>query len=507
MAKKSSSTRCVLKSSLQVEKNADIRVLSATTAKKNSTADISCWPDQELAKYFKKLKHAQSFQAKVGQTCFFNDAKGAAYLVVGLGEAKPKILEESIRRALATATAYAATQEMIVFRGDCFANHISAEELCHIFSETVSITTYSFDKYKTPDPKKKAQEFCLLFPGKSLSKSLEAPFKRGLDIGESINFAKDLINETPNVLRSDVYANLIKKDASQLKNGSLKIKVLDRAALKKENMRLMLSVNDGSAFEPRLVHLHYRPTKKAAKAKHIALVGKGIVFDSGGHSLKPSLSMVGMKFDMAGSATVYAAFRAAVLQDCPHELTCILAITDNAIGPKSTYPDSIVEARNGKTVEILNTDAEGRLVLADALDYACDLKPDVILDAATLTGACLVALGKEIGAILSNNDSLVAELKKSAKKQSEYVWELPIIDEFREDMKSTIADYKNIGSPMKAGTATAAAFLEFFIKDGIHWAHFDIAGVAGAQPQLPYCQKNGASGLMIRTMSDYLMNS
>ncbi len=217
--------------------------------------------------------------------------------------------------------------------------------------------------------------------------------------------------------------------------------------------------------------------------------------------------MMSMKHDMAGSATVYAAFRAAVLLKAPIKITCLMGITDNAVSSLATMPDSIVKARNGKTVEILNTDAEGRLVLGDVLDYACDLKPDGIIDAATLTGACLVALGNQVTAVLGNNQKWIETLLDAAKSADEYMWQLPIIPEWTQDMKSKVADLKNIGTPMRAGTATAAAFLQEFIKDDIPWAHLDIAGTADGQSHLPYCPPVGASGLTVRSLVHLLMNT
>jgi leucyl aminopeptidase len=216
--------------------------------------------------------------------------------------------------------------------------------------------------------------------------------------------------------------------------------------------------------------------------------------------------MAGMKHDMAGSATVYGAFRAAVLEKSPFKISCIMVMTDNAVNEHATMPDAVVTARNGKTVEILNTDAEGRLVLGDALDYACDLNPHFIIDAATLTGACLVALGNQVCAILGNDQKWINEILDSAKSQDEYMWQLPIINEWRQDIKSKVADIKNIGTPMRAGTAIGAAFLEEFIKNDIKWAHLDIAGVADGQSHLPYCNPHGASGLIVRTLTNLLVN-
>jgi leucyl aminopeptidase len=306
-------------------------------------------------------------------------------------------------------------------------------------------------------------------------------------------------------LHSEEYAGRIEADVKKNLKG-VKIKVLNKAQIKKEKMGMLLAVNAGSAYEPRIVHLTYEPAKSNSKTKHIALVGKGITFDTGGYSLKPGASMMGMKNDMGGSATVYGAFRAAVLEKAPVKITCILAMTDNAVNEHATMPDSIVTARNGKTVEILNTDAEGRLILGDALDYACDQNPHYIIDAATLTGACLVALGNQMCAILGNDQKWINEVLTAAGNQNEYMWQLPIIDEWRQDLKSKVADLKNIGTPMRAGTALGAAFLEEFIKNDIKWAHLDVAGVVDSQSHLPYCASHGASGLIVRTLTHLLVN-
>ena len=206
-----------------------------------------------------------------------------------------------------------------------------------------------------------------------------------------------MVNEPPNVLNSVTYAQRVKQDCAKIKN--VRVKILGNAEIKREKMGMFASVNAGSAHHARLVHLTYTPPK--AKG-HIALVGKGVTFDTGGYSLKPAQSIISMKYDMAGSATVYAAFKAAALLGAKCKISCFLGLTDNAINELATMPDSIVQARNGKSVEILNTDAEGRLVLGDVLSYACDQKPQVVIDAATLTGAVLVALGKEVCGVMGN---------------------------------------------------------------------------------------------------------
>ena len=319
---------------------------------------------------------------------------------------------------------------------------------------------------------------------------------------DAISFARDLVNEPPNILNSVEYAKRVEKDSKSLKR--VRCKVLGKADLKREKMGLFLSVNAGSAYDPQLVHLTYTPAKATKKTKHIALVGKGLTFDTGGYSLKPAASMVNMKFDMAGSATVYGAFRAAVMMQPNVKISCFLGMTDNAVSSLATMPDSICKGRSGTTVEILNTDAEGRLVLADCLSYACSQNPNVIIDSATLTGAVLIALGSEVCGLMGNNQKLMDDLMKSSKACDEQMWQLPIVDAYRDDMKSNIADLKNIGSNRFAGSAKAAAFLENFIEEGVEWAHLDIAGIGDSQGYLPYCPNKGASGLMIRTLVHYL---
>jgi leucyl aminopeptidase len=424
-----------------------------------------------------------------------------------MGE-KKNAKAEGIRRAVANATKHfiGKKYKTVSFDTASFNAINKMPETVGLIIESYKLTAYKFDKYFSEKSKPSFKEVCLYVADKKAKKGIEKSVIAADNVADSVNFARDLVNEAPNVLHSVEYAKRIEKDVKANLKG-VKTKIMGKADLKKEKMNLFLAVNAGSAYEPRLVHLTYTPKKATKNTKHIALVGKGLTFDTGGYSLKPGGSMMGMKFDMGGSATVYGAFRAAVLNNAPYKITCILGMTDNAVNDKATFPDSIVKGRNGKTVEILNTDAEGRLVLADCLDYAGDQKPDYIIDAATLTGACLVALGSQVCAVLGNDDKFIGDVKKSADKQDEYMWQLPIIPEWRDDMKSKIADLKNIGTPARAGTATAAAFLENFIQDGIKWAHLDIAGVCDSQAHLPYCPAKGASGLIVRSLHHLLTNS
>ena len=482
---------------------AEVRVLAAFT--KGDKIQQS-WSDKELYKEFLETKASKNFQPAVDATYSFTAKNGGTVIIIGMGE-KSKAKAEAIRRAAALAYKSIAGKKFSTVAMDVASFNAIGKLLdtAALMNEAIKLTAYDFNKYLSEKSENSFSKITLFMNDKKVKRSLEKAIEQSDHLSDSVNYARDLVNEVPNVLHSEEYAARVEKDVkTTLKGKGVTTKILGMKELKSENMNLFLSVNAGSAYDPRLVHLTYTPKKATKNTKHIALVGKGITFDTGGYSLKPGASMMGMKFDMGGSATVYGAFRAAVLNDSPYKITCILGITDNAVNESATMPDTVVKARNGKTVEILNTDAEGRLVLADCLDYACDLKPDFIVDAATLTGACLVALGTEVCALLSNDDKFAKKVLSSAKSSDEYMWQLPIIPEWENAMKSKIADLKNIGGGRFAGTATAAAFLKNFIKDDIKWVHLDIAGACTDQKHLPYCPETGGSGLIVRSLHHLL---
>lgn len=471
-------------------------------AKAKKALSNSHW-SEDLREAFDHSVASKHFKGDAGEMFSVTLMSGATALVIGLGD-KTKLTNEIIRRHIATAyKAVSGKYEDATIYIDGFMVKGHAEASITALVESLHMVSYTFDRHLAVKKKAKLQSITLATAEtKSHAKKFEAAISEANHIGDCIRVARDFVNEAPNILNSETYAKEIEKDAKTLKH--VKIKILGKAEMKKEKMGMFLSVNAGSAHEPRLVHLTYTPPKATAKTKHIALVGKGLTFDTGGYSLKPGASMMNMKFDMAGSSTVYAAFRAAVLLQLPVKISCYMGMTDNAVNELATMPDSIVTARNGKTVEILNTDAEGRLVLGDVVNYACDSKPDALIDAATLTGAILVALGNEVCGLFSNNQKLADSLLKSAKNTDEYMWQLPIIDEHRNDMKALVADLKNIGASSFGGSAKGAAFIENFVEPGIAWAHLDIAGIGDSQGHLPYCSPKGASGLIIRTLVDYL---
>lgn len=498
---------------------ADLKILTSVqkmpapgkASAKNKTemkpqASVDHWSDKGLKEEFHNLKAAKNFKAGKDETLSFTGAIGETVWVVGLGD-KTKFTAEDLRKSIAKVYKSAKGKySSIAFDVPGFNVVRDEAHACQIIAEAIYLSDYTFDKYKSKKSEAQATTIVLGHVEKKNAAKIEKALLSTKNICDSINVIKDYVNEAPNFLHSEEYARRVEADVKTNLKG-VKIKILNKAQIQKEKMGMFLSVNAGSAYEPRLVHLTYEPARSTAKTKHIALVGKGITFDTGGYSLKPGTSMAGMKNDMGGSATVYGAFRAAVLEKAPVKITCILAMTDNAVNSFATFPDAIVTARNGKTVEILNTDAEGRLILGDALDYACDQNPDYIVDAATLTGAALVALGNQVAAILGNDQKWINEILNAAKEKDEYMWQLPIINEWRQDIKSKVADLKNIGTPMRAGTAIGAAFLEEFIKNDIKWAHLDVAGVVDSQSHLPYCSAHGASGLIVRTLTHLLVNA
>lgn len=485
----------------------ELVILPAFTSGEGDKATLvnTAW-SKEHKETFKSIKSAASFKGAKGSSFQFSTADGLTVLIIGLGE-KSDYNFEGLRRATAAiAKNIVKNYSKVSMQLDGFIVKKKVEESVHALAESFYMTTYCFDKYQSKKNKPKLKTLFLESSQKASGlKKAQAALDEGKSIAECVNVGRNFVNEPPNVLNSVTYAKEIEKDVKANLKG-VKVKILGRAELKKEKMNMFLSVNNGSAHEARLVHLEYTPKKSNKNTKHIAFVGKGLTFDTGGYSLKPGGSMMNMKFDMAGSATVYAAFRAAVKLGLNVKVSCFLGMTDNAVNELATMPDSIVTARNGKTVEVLNTDAEGRLVLGDVLSYASDMKPDAVIDAATLTGACLVALGTEVCAVLGNNKKLTDALLKAAGDADEYMWQLPIVDEWREDMKGTISDLKNIGGSGFGGTAKAAAFLEEFVTKGVAWAHLDIAGVGDSQKHLPYCPSKGASGIIVRSLVRYLQS-
>jgi leucyl aminopeptidase len=311
-------------------------------------------------------------------------------------------------------------------------------------------------------------------------------------------FARELVNLPPNILTPKDLAARARRMA---RKEGLKCRILDVPAMKKLNMGGILGVGQGSRQEPRLIVLEYKaPGAAGAKAPKVALVGKGITFDTGGISLKPGAGMDLMKTDMGGAAAVLGAGLIAARLKLPVNLTVIVPTAENMPDGLAIRPADVLTMASGKTVEVLNTDAEGRLILADALWYAERGKPDYIIDAATLTGACVVALGHHFAGLMSTSSELIDALKQAGGETFERVWHLPLVDEHRKEVEGSISDLKNLGAGREGGALSAGAFLAHFVDDRTPWAHLDIAGTAW-QNNANATGPKGATGFGARLMA------
>lgn len=386
----------------------------------------------------------------------------------------------------------------------------NSTEVASAFVQGVELAAYTFDQYKTKskdaaaekDAEKnsaneefKVEHIDLLLGSKTNTQNVKNGIETGRILSDCVNFSRRLGDTPGNLLTPEIFADETIKAA---KNTKLKITVWDKARIKKEKFGGLLGVSLGSAVDPRFIILEYHGAAK--NKKPVCLVGKGLTFDSGGISIKPSNGMEEMKYDMCGGANVIGAMLAIARLKLKVNVMGLVPSTENMPGPLANKPGDILVARNGKTVEVDNTDAEGRLILMDALSYACEQKPAAIFDAATLTGACVVALGNSYTGCFTRDAKVRKKVTAAAEKSGESVWQMPLNDHHVKDMKGTYSDLNNISSVKGAGASTAAAFLEQFVDKEIPWAHFDIAGTAWhVGNRLNYCPKKGASGVLVRT--------
>ena len=372
------------------------------------------------------------------------------------------------------------------------------------FLEGFYLASYSFDKYKSVQkPAGKLKLVSLVSNDKKNDGWIKNLIEKTLITADCTFLTRDFSNEPSNIGTPTYYANTIAKIAKQY---GIKCKIMGDAECKKEKMNLFLCVGEGSAQESKVVILEYTPKAAAKSAKTISLVGKGVTFDSGGISIKPSMKMEDMKHDMTGAATMLGATLMAARLGSKNKIVTLLGFAENMPGQNAVQPGNIITTRSGKTVEIINTDAEGRLVLADVLHLAQDYNPEVIVDSATLTGACTVALGKLASALFSNDSKLADQILDASEQTEEHLWELPLWDEYYEDIKSNYADMMNSANDGAGGTIRGAIFLKQFIKEGQKWAHVDLANRAYDQGYLPYNPRKGSSGVYVRTFAEFVMN-
>ena len=350
--------------------------------------------------------------------------------------------------------------------------------------EGLSLGVYRFTKYFTGERKPQSDlTEAAIHRGVKTSATDRKALARGVDTAYGVCIARDAVNEPPNELTPAALADLAKAVA---KEGGLKAKVLDKAGIQKAGMKLHYAVGQGSVNEPRLIHLSYTPKRPK---KRVVLVGKGLTFDSGGLCIKPAPGMGEMKSDMGGAAAVLGTIAAVARLKPNVEVHVVIGSAENMPDGAAYRPGDVFGSLDGKTVEIINTDAEGRLVLADALAYARKLEPDLIIDAATLTGACVVALGKNCTGFYTGDDRLAKSLSRAASAAGENLWRMPLLEDLRDQLKSSIADLKHTGDRW-GGSITAALFLREFVGD-VPWIHCDIAGPSFADAPSGVVPKGG----------------
>jgi leucyl aminopeptidase len=419
----------------------------------------------------------------------------AQLLLIGLG-GESEFATDTWRKAGARARREAAgigAEDVALF----FAPGKNAESAAAALVEGAQLAAYQFNKYRSnAKPLAEIKSLTLFKPGLKQGTALQKAVETAQTIIPAVFLARDLVNEPPSVAT----ARFLGEQAVRACRGrGLSVEVWGKKKIASMKLAGLLAVNRGSQEEPRFIRIHYKPSGRPKKK--VALIGKGITFDSGGLSLKPSKSMETMKLDMAGGAAVIATMSCLPKLGLDIEVTGYVPTTDNLPGHNAQKPGDVIRYLNGKTIEVLNTDAEGRLILADALALAAQQKPDYMINMATLTGACMVALGTQVAGLFSNNQPLADALLRGAGETGEKLWQLPLVKEYNESIKSSVADMKNIGGA-HGGAIIAALILQEFVAD-VPWAHLDIAGPAFAEGDNLVCPKGG-TGFGVRTLIHFL---
>ncbi|HEX3394871.1 MAG TPA: leucyl aminopeptidase [Acidimicrobiales bacterium] len=471
----------VLICTLDAEAPTDVAVLGVPVF---SGGEVPAGAGAELDGHWLNERH---FEAKPGETLALPADDGTTVIAVGMG-ASDDVTAETLRKGAAALVRAAWHAPAVATTLVAAAPELDAAAAVQAVVEGAALAAYRFTRYKgDPHP-------CLLetFTVVAEGGAAESGLQRGNRVAAAVTMARDLVNEPAGAMTPTRLADVAAEAAA---DGRLELTVWDEVDIAAENLGGLQGVARGSDEPARLIQLAWEPSEPRAR---IALVGKGITFDSGGLSIKSAEGMETMKTDMSGAAAVLATM--AALPDLAPDVAVlgIVPATENMPGGHATKPGDVLEARNGKTIEVLNTDAEGRLVLADGLSLAVEAGVDAIVDLATLTGACMVALGPKIAGLMGNHDGWVHQVRTAADRAGEKVWPLPLPQEYRRSIDSEIADVKNIGSDRYGGALTAGLFLREFVAD-VPWAHLDIAGPARSGDDDGYVRKGG-TGWGVRTL-------
>lgn len=444
-----------------------------------------------------KGKKGESFQllfpAGLGMDCL---------VVVGLGEGKKfkeKEAQELGGSLVSLLNGYKLEKAAFVIDAKLDGSKLSAAEIAANVAFGARLKSYRFDTYRTKEPEDKKPTLKELTLITAEAKQAEAHYKELGAVADAVFFTRDLVSEPSNVIYPVSFAEKCK----ELTKVGLEVDVLDKARMTKLGMGALLGVAQGSANEPRMVSMRWNGAGKG-KAKTIAFIGKGVTFDSGGISIKPAGGMEEMKWDMAGAAVVTGLMRALAARKAKVNAVGVIGLVENMPSGTAQRPGDVVKTMSGQTVEVINTDAEGRLVLADVLWYAQEtFKPDVVIDLATLTGAVIIALGSHQAGLFSNDDDLLEDLQKAGKAVGELLWPLPLGEYYDKQINSDIADIRNVGEGREAGSTAGAIFLQRFIQEGVKWAHLDIAGVAWSKKDSDLAPK-GATAFGLRLLNHFV---
>jgi leucyl aminopeptidase len=458
--------------------------------------------DRILGGIIARLIKRDDFKPKPGAVhMLYPEGKIAAerLLLVGLGKRSEFSLNKLRQIAgKASPSLRAVGARNITFASDGFG--LDAEELAQAVTEGSKLGLYRFLKYKTNEENDRRKDIHTITIVTKNASAISA-LLQGISVGEIIADATSMVRDMVSSPSIDMTPAIIAAKARSIaKEYGLKLHVLERRQMEKLGMGALLGVASGSVQPPKFIVLEHR---RGGKKPFIALVGKTITFDSGGISIKPAENMDRMKDDMSGGAAVLGTLRTAAALKLPLNIVGLMPATENMPSGSAYKPGDVLCTMSGQTIEIMNTDAEGRLILSDALSYACTYKPAVIVDIATLTGACSVALGHEATGMLGTDDMLKRKIREAGEKTGERVWELPLWEEYYEQIKSDIADMKNTGG-RAGGVITAAALLSKFVKK-YPWVHLDIASTAWTEKDRPYTPK-GATGIGVRLLTQFLRN-
>jgi leucyl aminopeptidase len=442
----------------------------------------------------------ENFKGLEGECCAFLSEKKLSspkVFLVGLGDAT-KVSLERLRRAGAIAAKKArasAVRHLAFLPPDTTGFTAQPQDIASALAEGAILSGYKYDKYLSEKKKHKLSELTILVGGTENQKAIRHALHETQIISEATCFARDLENAPG----SEIYPETLAASAKQSANKyGYRAVIWDKKKIEQMALGGLLAVSAGSNRPPRFIVLEHGAGRKDLDT--IVLVGKGVTFDAGGISIKPASGMSEMKMDMSGAAAVMGTLEAATRLDLPIHVVGLIPATENLLGSSAMRPGDIIRHYGGKTSEVDNTDAEGRLILADALAYAETFKPEAVIDLATLTGACVVALGHHATGMMGTDDALMSRLKTAGEKTYERVWQLPLYDEYEKQIKSDVADVKNTGGRW-GGAITAALFLKKFIGN-YKWVHLDIAGTAILDEDLPYSPKGG-SGVGVRLLIEF----